>query len=91
MTGPPYGMVFLMTQKADQLFQQFLQLPDAERWAFIGHAFDVLETPSGNSEEDDQAFAIEMHSRAADVHEGRAQSVPAEDVYAKIEARLRRS
>lgn len=77
----------MVDRNAEALAKQLLELPSADRARLAGLLIASLEPTENGVEE---AWDKELAVRANDLETGRVRGVPAADVFAEIDRRLRR-
>lgn len=70
---------------ADDLRQRVLALSPRDRLALAAELFDSVE---GSDPEWEQAWALEIDRRAAEIDSGAARTIPWPEARARLEARL---
>lgn len=73
-----------MSERAEEILEEALQLPSSERADLAERLLDSLAF--GTDERVDALWAAEAESRIAAFRRGELSAVPAEDVFAEIEA-----
>jgi putative addiction module component (TIGR02574 family) len=71
-----------MTEAAEQLKPQLLQLPDGDRAALARFLIDSLDEQTDADAE--AAWEAELARRAEEIRSGQAQGEPAEQVFAEL-------
>lgn len=82
-----------MTQTAQRIFDAALALPEKERADLASRLIRSLdESPPDQAEqaEIDSAWKAEIERRVKEIDEGTARLIPADEVFAEIEQRLRK-
>ncbi len=91
-SGEKQLMIYGMNARAKKLLQDVLELPRKDRAAF---AHDVLlsleDGPDEAPEVVERAWAEEIERRVADLKEGRAEVIPAEQVFREARERSKRA
>lgn len=77
-----------MTVASEQLRAELLSLPEKDRAELAEMLIESLGCPPGIYHEDDPAFLEELARREADMLSGKSVPIPAEEVFARIDAHL---
>ncbi|HXT11467.1 MAG TPA: addiction module protein [Candidatus Angelobacter sp.] len=73
----------------EQVVHEASELSPQDRWRLIGHLMRELESAEDVSEaEIEKAWDGEISRRLAEIDSGAVKPVPAEEVFARIQARL---
>ena len=80
-------MLARMTAAAEKFRPDLLALPEEDRAELAHLLFDSLDGDQ-SKEEEDPAFMEELARREADLLSGKSVPIPAEEVFARIKARL---
>ncbi len=75
-----------MTDLAEKLFEQALDLPIDDRLMLIDKLIISTNLPTQN--DIDQAWAKEVERRCRDIENGTAKLIPGEEVFEKIKKRF---
>lgn len=76
-----------MARRLDEIAAEALELARESRAALAKRLLDSLDQPS--TEELGQGWVAEAERRYSDLKAGKARSLPAEEVFAKLDARNR--
>ncbi len=76
-----------MTQAAEELLQQALQLPEEDRDRIAEALWRSLDEAHPGLHEE---WTAEVNRRIAEIDEGKVQLIPGEEVMARLRARLPR-
>lgn len=82
-----------MAKTAEELMREVFALPDDERERFIVRLLDMFAPPEQDPEvvaKREAAWAAEIRRRIEDIDSGRSECIPAEDVFAKLDAKYGR-
>lgn len=81
-----------MTNKAEQLLNEVLQLPQREQWTFVQRLLDEMDI-DGEDEHDPAwlAWLAEVERRVEGAVSGRIKGISASEVFAEGRKRLQRS
>ena len=77
-----------MTALAEKIYNEVLDLPTDERLSLLDKLLHVITIPAPADIE--AAWLKESHQRLADIRSGKAQTVPAEDVFHEIKERFQK-
>lgn len=75
-----------MTALAEKIYNEVLDLPTEDRLSLLDRLLHVSNLPI--QADIDQAWSAEIERREQQVENGTATLIPAEEVFAKINARL---
>lgn len=75
-----------MTALAEKIYNEVLDLPTEDRLSLLDRLLHVSNLPT--QADIDQAWSAEIERREQQIENGTATLIPAEEVFAKINARL---